>query len=95
MLGRNPAFPLTLAKQSVAAHRRGLLRKIGEDKIKHPFDGDGMVVAVSFSAEGVYFRNRFVKTKGYLKELEAGKQLYRGFTNLPGGFLVRRFRPNP
>lgn len=36
------------------------LAKIGEDLIKHPFDGDGMVMAISFSKEGAYFRNRFV-----------------------------------
>lgn len=29
-----------------------------------------------------------VKTKGYKKELAAGKMLYRGFSNLPGGALV-------
>lgn len=28
--------------------------------VKHPFDGDGMVLAVSFSKEGAYFRNRYV-----------------------------------
>lgn len=31
---------------------------------------------------------RQVKTKGYKKELEANKMLYRGFSNLPGGPFV-------
>ncbi|CAM9271037.1 unnamed protein product [Scytosiphon promiscuus] len=66
--------------------------KVGEDQVKHPFDGDGMVMAISFSEDGAYFRNRFVKTKGYKKELEAGKMLYRGFSNLPGGPLKNAFR---
>eukprot|EP00752_Nemacystus_decipiens_P007508 g6709.t1 len=66
--------------------------KVGEDLVKHPFDGDGMVMAISFSEEGAYFRNRFVRTKGYTKELEAGKMLYRGFSNLPGGPLRNAFR---
>lgn len=64
-------------------------RKIGEDRITHPSDGDGMVTAVSFSQERAYFRNRFVKTKGYLRELKAAKRLYRGFGDLKGGILVR------
>ncbi|CAM9702553.1 unnamed protein product [Ascophyllum nodosum] len=66
--------------------------KVGNDLVKHPFDGDGMVMAISFSKEGAYFRNRFVRTKGFVKELEAGKQLYRGFSNLPGGPLRNAFR---
>lgn len=55
----------------------------------HPLDGDGMVVAISFSEKGAYARNRFVKTKGYLKERKAGKQMYRGLANINGGTLVR------
>lgn len=31
----------------------------------HPFDGDGMVMAVSFSEDGVYFRNRYVSLVRY------------------------------
>eukprot|EP00903_Cladosiphon_okamuranus_P006159 g6060.t1 len=65
---------------------------VGEDRVKHPFDGDGMVMAISFSKEGAYFRNRYVRTKGYKKELAAGKMLYRGFANLPGGPLKNAFR---
>lgn len=36
-----------------------------------------------------FFQPLQVKTKGYKKELAAGKMLYRGFSNLPGGPLVR------
>ena len=35
-------------------------RQIGDDLVTHPFDGDGMVAAISFSEEGAYYRNRFV-----------------------------------
>lgn len=39
--------------------------QVGEDLVKHPFDGDGMVMAISFSKEGAYFRNRYVSgTRG-------------------------------
>ncbi|CAN0319582.1 unnamed protein product [Ectocarpus sp. 13 AM-2016] len=44
--------------------------KVGEDVVKHPFDGDGMVMAISFSKEGAYFRNRYVSgTRGALAYL--------------------------
>jgi all-trans-8'-apo-beta-carotenal 15,15'-oxygenase len=58
--------------------------------LKHPFDGDGMISAVSFLSNGkVHFRNRFVRTEGYVKEKETGKMIYRGVfgTQKPGGIL--------
>lgn len=37
--------------------------------LQHPFDGDGMVCAISFLPNGkVHFRNRFVRTEGYVQE---------------------------
>lgn len=62
--------------------------------LKHPFDGDGMVCAISFLPDGrVHFRNRFVRTEGYVKEQEAQKMLYRGVfgTQKPGGWLNNLF----
>jgi all-trans-8'-apo-beta-carotenal 15,15'-oxygenase len=44
----------------------------------HPFDADGMITAVTFDNGKAWFRNRYVETKGYLEEKEAGKVLYRG-----------------
>lgn len=43
--------------------------------MKHPFDGDGMVMAISFSEEGAYFRNRFVslKTRKKRQKWETGE----------------------
>eukprot|EP00955_Chlamydomonas_euryale_P079327 363284-Chlamydomonas_euryale.AAC.2 len=44
----------------------------------HPHtDGDGMVLSVAFKDGKAYFRNRFVKTKGFLDEQAAGRPLYR------------------
>lgn len=40
--------------------------------MKHPFDGDGMVMAISFSEKGAYFRNRFVSLK--TRKKKSGKQ---------------------
>ena len=72
----------------------GLL-SINGQKIGHPFDADGMVCAVTFKQGRAHFKNRYVQTEAYLKELEAGKILYRGFgTQKPGGWLANIFRTN-
>ncbi len=70
----------------------GLL-DIGGIPIAHPFDGDGMVNAFYFKDGRAYFRNRFVRTEGYVRERQAGKILYRGVfgTQKPGGWLNNAF----
>ncbi|MFH7024846.1 MAG: carotenoid oxygenase family protein [Heteroscytonema crispum UTEX LB 1556] len=67
----------------------GLLDVNGQ-KIHHPFDGDGMISRITFSNGRAHFRNRFVRTTGYLEEQKAGKILYRGVfgTQKPGGWLA-------
>ncbi len=71
----------------------GLLDVYGTP-IKHPFDGDGMICAMSFLPNGkVHFRNRFVRSEGYVQEQKAQKMLYRGVfgTQKPGGWLNNIF----
>lgn len=70
----------------------GLL-DINGQAIAHPFDGDGMVCAIGFKNGRAHFRNRFVKTEGYVAEKAAGKILYRGVfgTQKPGGWLANIF----
>lgn len=70
----------------------GLL-DINGQAIAHPFDGDGMVCGISFKNGRAHFRNRFVKTEGYVAEKAAGKILYRGVfgTQKPGGWLANIF----
>jgi len=71
----------------------GLL-EIGGRPIRHPFDGDGLVSAFTFVGDGrVHFRNRFVRTQGYVEEQAAGKMLYRGVfgTQPPGGWFANAF----
>lgn len=70
----------------------GLL-DINGQPIEHPFDGDGMVCAIAFAEGRAHFRNRFVRTEGYLAEQAAGKILYRGTfgTQKPGGWLANIF----
>ena len=59
----------------------------------HPFDGDGMICAIAFDNGRAHFRNRFVRTEGFVAEQEAGKILYRGVfgTQKPGGWLANLF----
>lgn len=73
----------------------GLLDVNGQ-RFHHPFDGDGMVCAIAFKKGRAHFRNRFVRTEGYLTEQKAGKILYRGVfgTQKPGGVLANIFDLN-
>lgn len=61
--------------------------------IRHPFDGDGMVSAITFTKGRVHYRNRYVATEGYVQEKNAGKIVYRGVfgTQKPGGWLSNAF----
>ncbi|NJK39841.1 MAG: carotenoid oxygenase family protein [Oscillatoriales cyanobacterium RM2_1_1] len=70
----------------------GLL-EIGGQPIHHPFDGDGMVSAIQFTQGRAHYRNRYVRTQGYLAEQQAGKILHRGVfgTQKPGGLLANMF----
>ena len=61
--------------------------------LQHPFDGDGMISSIAISQGRAYFRNRFVRTQGFVEEQAAGKVLYRGTfgTQKPGGWLANAF----
>ena len=47
-------------------------------KAYHPFDGDGMLHVVGFRDGKVFYRNRFIRTDGFLAENEAGGPLWPG-----------------
>ena len=49
----------------------------------HWFDGDGMLQAMAFSGGKASFRNRWVRTKAFTAETEAGEPLWRGVTERP------------
>lgn len=70
----------------------GLLDIKGQ-KYHHPFDGDGMICAFTFTNGKAHFQNRFVRTQGFVEEQKAGKILYRGVfgTQKPGGWLANAF----
>ncbi len=70
----------------------GLLDVNGQ-RLHHPWDGDGMICAITFEEGQAHFRNRFIETEGYLAERTAGRILYRGVfgTQKPGGWLANIF----
>jgi carotenoid cleavage dioxygenase len=49
----------------------------------HPFDGDAMVHALHFHDGRADYRNRFVRTKAFEAEQEAGRSLWAGVTENP------------
>jgi carotenoid cleavage dioxygenase-like enzyme len=49
----------------------------------HPFDGDGMIHAISFRDGQAEYRNRFVRTRGFAAEMEAGGPLWAGIAEHP------------
>ncbi len=49
----------------------------------HPFDGDGMIHVMAIRDGKATYRNRFVRTKGFLAEQEAGESLWAGVGNPP------------
>ncbi|QLC22016.1 apocarotenoid-15,15'-oxygenase [Parasphingopyxis sp. CP4] len=49
----------------------------------HPFDGDGMLHAIHIDGGKASYRNRFVKTKGFLAEQDAGRSLWAGIAANP------------
>ena len=50
----------------------------------HPFDGDGMLHAITFEDGDAQYHNRFVRTDGFLAEREAGEHLFAGTAENPG-----------
>lgn len=53
----------------------------------HPFDGDGMIHVVGFRDGTAFYRNRFVRTDGFLAEQEAGEPLWAGLAEAPSTSL--------
>lgn len=62
-------------------------------RLRHPFDGDGMINSVAFKGGKAFYRNRFVRTEGYIAEQKSGKPEYRGVfgTQKPGGWMANAF----
>ena len=69
------------------------LTDINGYRLRHPFDGDGMISSIAFQNGKAFYRNKFVRTEGYLTEQASGKPEYRGVfgTQKPGGWLANAF----
>lgn len=66
---------------------------LGSTQVESIFDADGMVSAFVLDGSGVRFRNRFVRTKHYLKSTAAGRLVDRGFAyQRDGGTLANALR---
>ncbi len=61
-----------------------LLPSIG---LYHPFDGDGMLHAVTFENGAARYSNRFVRTEGFLAEQAVGESLWAGVAEAPSASL--------
>lgn len=85
---------------AVPAALRGTLFRNGSGRnelagqwFPHWFDGDGMIQAIRFDAEGIHYRNRYVDTPNWRDETRAGRIVHRGFGKMrPGGVLANAFR---
>lgn len=73
----------TCMQGTVPADLRGTLLRngpgnfeFGEQRISHPFDGDGLVSAFSFDGGSVLMRRKFVRTKAMKDEMAARAPLH-------------------
>jgi all-trans-8'-apo-beta-carotenal 15,15'-oxygenase len=65
-------------------YRNGYGRvQVGKSEVHHPFDGDGMIVGITFNQGRMFFRNRFVRTEGFVQDSQQNQ-----FCN-PGVFGTR------
>jgi carotenoid cleavage dioxygenase-like enzyme len=53
----------------------------------HPFDGDGMIHQLHLADGHASYRNRFVRTAGFLAEQEAAGPLWTGMLDMPANSL--------
>ena len=51
--------------------------------VYHPFDGDAMLHMMRFDKGRCEYRNRFVRTEGFMQEQAAGESLYAGLIDKP------------
>lgn len=88
---------LEVLSGAIPAGLRGSLYRNGPAKLSrgsqtvgHWFDGDGAVLGVHFTDEGATGIYRYVQTKGWQKEEQAGRYIFAGYGMLPPGPIWSR-----
>mmetsp|Transcript_2587 Transcript_2587/g.2693 ORF Transcript_2587/g.2693 Transcript_2587/m.2693 type:complete len:593 (+) Transcript_2587:54-1832(+) len=67
-------------------------------KILHPFDADGMISAITMKGGNVTYRNSYVRTRAFMKELKTRQMAARGtfgnhkFPGVIGNFLSLKLK---
>ena len=81
-----PLTPLPILSGQLPEGLRGTLYRNGPGRLErggipvgHWFDGDGAILAVNFTDNGVTAVYRYVQTAGYQEEAAAGKLLYGNY----------------
>ena len=83
------AFGLHVIEGRIPADIDGIYLRNTENQIHqplgrfHPFDGDGMIHQISFRDGRADYRNRFVRTRCFAAEQEAGASLWGGLADRP------------
>jgi carotenoid cleavage dioxygenase-like enzyme len=73
---------------SIPEELRGAFVRNGPNPLFEPIgrynvlDGDGMLHAVTFTDEGVSYRNRWIRSRGLTAEVEHGSAIYPGLGNV-------------
>ncbi|HZK98839.1 MAG TPA: carotenoid oxygenase family protein [Caulobacteraceae bacterium] len=81
------ATELEVLEGSIPADLDGVYLRNTENQVHqplgrfHPFDGDGMIHLIDFKDGKASYRNRFVRTRGFEAEQEAGGSLWGGLAD--------------
>ncbi len=84
------AFDLEVIEGAIPSDIDGVYLRNTENQVHqplgkhHPFDADGMLHQISFRNGKADYRNRFVRTRGFVAEQEAGQSLWGGLMDGPG-----------
>ncbi len=84
------AYDLDVIEGAIPADIDGVYLRNTENQVHHPagrhhpFDGDGMVHAISFAGGRADYRNRFIRTACFEEEQAVGRSLWGGLMDGPG-----------
>ncbi|EFN55590.1 hypothetical protein CHLNCDRAFT_134121 [Chlorella variabilis] len=51
---------------------------VGTDKVAHPYDGDGLILSITFRDGRAFFHSHFVRTAEYVAESQEQRIMFRG-----------------